>query len=302
MKLTKKSTKIFLITIIITTLAISGCTGGSDQPENSDNQEKDLKMNEFSFATNIKGQDNYEDHDDQYSPEDTIHFYFEAKGFKKDDGNVDIKQDLEVEGPEGKTVLNRNIVNQTLDMSGTEIAWFQNKVTPPENGFKTGEYKIRIILKDKKAENTLNYVKSFTVKESEETNQEQQQNSELKIKNFSYAEKISENGDYESHPKYHNYNETVLMYLEVHGLKVENNEVDLTQSHEVIGSENEVIESGTVLNTTVPNMQEGGYIWIKDFVEPPENGFKKGKHIIKFTVTDKKTKNKATLQKEFIIE
>ena len=297
----KKLISVTIVLLLVMGLAASGCTGGSDQPNGSDEQSDGLKVSEFSYATNIDNQGNYDEHSDQYGPNEEIHIYFEMTGMSKENGKADVIQDLKVLDPNGDVVLDQNIVNDQFDLGDRTTIWFHNEVLPPKEGFDSGEYTVKIMINDQVSGEDIEYTEKFIVEDNNDSSSSEQGDS-LSFKNFNFADNITEDWQYDTHDKYYEPTEEVGMYLELHGLKIENDEVSFKEYIKATTESGEVLRDELVFNTSVSNMEKGDYVRLTNYLQPPEGGFEKGEHTITIRVIDKHSDGSAKLTKEFIVE
>lgn len=105
--------------------------------------------------------------DRKFKKSEPVWILFDVQGFQqKDDDTVQVQQDLEVTGPDGKSILKKeNIldVNQKFPR-GTNNLNANNEVTLPKDA-PVGDYKAVISLRDKVGGGTATLTESFSITE-----------------------------------------------------------------------------------------------------------------------------------------
>lgn len=144
--------------VLMITLAFSGCTSQEDT-------QKGLELTEFSYASEINGEDDYVSHSSTYGPNDIVYMYIEVDGFEFSDNTVDVTEDITVYGPDGDVFLEGTVVDQAFQTQGETEIWFNNQVTPSSEGFEAGEYEIEMDFTDNHANEDLTITRTFTIEE-----------------------------------------------------------------------------------------------------------------------------------------
>lgn len=156
MNLDDKSKIIAILGVLTFVFLVSGCIGGQGGG-------KTLKIQGFSFASEISDNGEYNPHSSVYGPEERVWIYFEVEGVERKNNTVQIKEDLKVTGPDGKVIMDDKVVDTALNMKNKDVLWLKNYITPPAEGFKKGKHEIEINLKDKLSGKTVTFKKEFSV-------------------------------------------------------------------------------------------------------------------------------------------
>lgn len=96
---------------------------------------------------------------------DLIFTFFKLAGFQKgSSGNINIVEDVQLEGPNGETFLNkRNVVSYTQTLpAGADLLLFANQLSLPSNA-PLGPYRLVLVFKDGLAKGQLAYEKIFVL-------------------------------------------------------------------------------------------------------------------------------------------
>lgn len=130
-----------------------------------------FSIKNFHYCSSIDGWRSYEKHSNQYTIGEQVFMYFEVEGFKtNDDGIAQIYQTLTVIAPNGSYLVlsgaklqDYPMIDQAFDASGKDTLWFDNHLTPINQTWDKGKYKVTINVEDRLAEKSVSYTSEFYV-------------------------------------------------------------------------------------------------------------------------------------------
>ncbi len=121
-----------------------------------------LKISEFYFSagpdpTQIRS-------DGLFHPGDLIFAFFKLAGFQKNNGKIELIEDVQIEAPNGELLVDKNDVVQFSQSvsENTQHVLFANQILLPPQP-QTGTYKILVIIRDQNSSKQLVYEKNFSI-------------------------------------------------------------------------------------------------------------------------------------------
>jgi len=146
-----------LVVLCFVLLLAGGCTTSSSVSTGG------LEAKNMKFSASKDAKD--ERSDARFKKGETVYVLFDVNGFKQaDDDNIWVQQDLDVTGPDGKSVLKKENI---LDMhekapKGADNLNANNEIKLPDAA-GPGAYKVTISLRDKIGNGTSTNTTNFTV-------------------------------------------------------------------------------------------------------------------------------------------
>ncbi|MFP4006001.1 MAG: S16 family serine protease [Candidatus Hadarchaeia archaeon] len=134
-------------------------------PKDVDYPGLDLTVADFSFVEEVSGYEEYDSHSGMYSSRESVRFYLEIEGFELDqEDRAEYELYLSLFWPDGGVDTHFDDLKLSEGSTdGVRVLWFDEEISPPEEGWTEGEFYLRFRIVDGVGQEELNFSRKFEV-------------------------------------------------------------------------------------------------------------------------------------------